>query len=83
MGLRKSQRMRMKGLLVISDEEILNTSMRSLRKCADSTSKGVDRKAMPAASQCFLRASNSFFQKESCRLNSSYWLLVGSLLVSQ
>ena len=37
---------------------------------------------MPTASQCFFRASNSFFQKESCFLKSSYWLLVGSLLVS-
>ena len=45
--------------------------------------KGRGQKGDARRVAVLLEASNSFFQKESCRLNSSYWLLVGSLLVSQ
>ncbi len=73
----------MNGLLVMSDDEILYTSIMSFRNLADSTSNGVDMNSMPALSQCFFSASNSPFQNLSCRVNNSNWLLVGSLVVSQ
>ena len=83
MGLPKPHMYSMKGLLVMSEEEILYTSIRGLRKLALSTSKGVDMKAMSSSSHQRLSCSNSFFQKLSCFLKSSYWLKVGSLVVSQ
>ena len=48
MGFLKSHMNSMKGRFVRSEEEILNTSIMSLRNLADSTSNGVDMKAIPA-----------------------------------
>ena len=51
MGLPKLQINSMKGLFVISDEDILNTGIKSDKNFADSRSNGVLKNSIPNLSQ--------------------------------